>query len=72
MQFADPTGFNPGFGQFGGVASPPPAPAPPPQNTNPANVFAQMKSGTFGADNNSDPQNASMCRALLFCFAYGH
>ena len=62
---AEPTGFNPGFGQpsygngngFGG-------PAPPQQqggsgaqkDTNPANVFAAMKAGTFA--NDSAPQSA--------------
>lgn len=68
----DPTGFNSGYGQspYGsGITSPPPAPAPPPaQNTSPANIFAQMKSGTFA--NESAPQNAGsyflVLRALLF------
>ena len=54
----DVTGFpNQGFGQ---VASPPPVPPLPQQNGNntaPANVFAQMKSGTFG--NESAPQTSS-------------
>ncbi|VDC02124.1 unnamed protein product [Peniophora sp. CBMAI 1063] len=45
-----PTGFNPGFGQ------------PPPKDTSPANVFAQMKAGTFGDD--SAPQGANKYDAL--------
>nr|GAT54095.1 predicted protein [Mycena chlorophos] len=62
-----PTGFaaqspfnNPGY------SSPPPLPAsPPPNNTSPANIFAQMKSGTFGAeDNASAPQGADRYDAL--------
>ncbi|KAH8830815.1 hypothetical protein DL96DRAFT_1786537 [Flagelloscypha sp. PMI_526] len=57
----NPTGFNPGFGQMGGSfgQSPPPVPplpaSPPPPNTNPANIFAQMKSGTFANDNAAQP-----------------
>jgi hypothetical protein len=66
---AEPTGFNPGFGQqpsygngngFVGSAAPPlpgGGSAPPQQNqTNPANVFAAMKAGTFA--NDSAPQSA--------------
>ncbi|KAI0296117.1 hypothetical protein B0F90DRAFT_1115498 [Multifurca ochricompacta] len=73
---AEPTGFNPGFGQqqqlspFGngnGIAphpslSPLSVPPLPPQSssatgtTNPANVFAAMKAGTFA--NDSVPQSA--------------
>ncbi|KAH8105008.1 hypothetical protein DFH11DRAFT_1883080 [Phellopilus nigrolimitatus] len=51
------TGYNPGFGQ---VSSPPPVPPLPTNNTNntsPANIFAQMKSGTFGDDNAPQPSN---------------
>ncbi|KAI0092053.1 hypothetical protein BDY19DRAFT_928131 [Irpex rosettiformis] len=54
---SNPTGFNPSFSQ---ISSPPPQPQPQSVNTNPANVFAQMKSGTFGTDNNSAPKDASM------------
>ncbi|RDB22766.1 Actin cytoskeleton-regulatory complex protein SLA1 [Hypsizygus marmoreus] len=55
------TGFNPNFGQspFNSASSPPPPIPPLPSNTNntsPANIFAQMKSGTFATDNNSNPQ----------------
>ncbi|KAI9001408.1 hypothetical protein BD414DRAFT_474538 [Trametes punicea] len=71
---SNPTGFNPGFGQspFGSgsysVQSPPPPPPPPapsrpPVDTNPANVFAQMKSGTFAADD-SAPQPQDKYDAL--------
>lgn len=53
-----------------GMSSTPPVPPLPPSfqnptnnnnnNTNPANVFAQMKSGTFGNDNESSmPQDPS-------------
>jgi hypothetical protein len=71
---AEPTGFNgfnTGFGQspFGnGVATPPVPPLPPSvvaagpgpaqKNTNPANVFAAMKAGTFANANDSAPQSA--------------
>jgi hypothetical protein len=53
----DPTGYNPGFGQFN-------APSPAPSQTkdvSPANIFAQMKSGTFGDD--SAPQGSGMFAA---------
>jgi hypothetical protein len=59
---AEPTGFNPGFGQspFG---TPPPipqsiaaGPGPAQKDTNPVNVFAAMKAGTFA--NDSAPQSA--------------
>ena len=62
---AEPTGFNPGFGQspFG---TPPPilplpqsvgaGPGPPQKDTNPANIFASMKAGTFA--NDTAPQSA--------------
>ncbi|EJD00905.1 uncharacterized protein FOMMEDRAFT_141675 [Fomitiporia mediterranea MF3/22] len=61
------TGFNPGFNQ---IASPPPPvpPIPPlptnnaPNNTAPANVFAQMKAGTFANDN--APQSGNKYDAL--------
>ena len=68
----EPTGFIPGFGQspFGngvgvGVAPPPVpplpqsvamGPGPVQKDTNPANVFASMKAGTFA--NDSAPQSA--------------
>ncbi|KAH9483050.1 Actin cytoskeleton-regulatory complex protein SLA1 [Psilocybe cubensis] len=52
------TGFNPtpsnqsSFPNFGGLSSPPPLPNNnQTNNTSPANVFAQMKSGTFANDN---------------------
>jgi hypothetical protein len=59
-----PTGFNPGFGQppFGNGMAPSmlqtsSAPAGPAQkDTNPVNVFAAMKAGTFA--NDSAPQTA--------------
>jgi hypothetical protein len=58
----NPTGFNPGFGQFNpGVVSPPPAPTPQ-KDVSPANVFAQMKSGTFGSD--AAPQSSDKYDAL--------
>ncbi|KAF5369879.1 hypothetical protein D9758_001079 [Tetrapyrgos nigripes] len=70
---SNPTGFNPGFGQFNsGISSPPPVP-PLPSNANntnnnsanPANIFAQMKSGTFATENdNSAPQGADKYNAL--------
>ncbi|KAF9481963.1 hypothetical protein BDN70DRAFT_829987 [Pholiota conissans] len=50
------TGFNPPLGPsiFGpGPASPPPLPSNPSNNTSPANIFAQMKSGTFANDNDN-------------------
>ncbi|KNZ79832.1 Actin cytoskeleton-regulatory complex protein sla1 [Termitomyces sp. J132] len=59
------TGFNPNFGQspFNNHSSPlnntpPPVPSLPTtssiSNTSPANVFAQMKSGTFATDHNTN------------------
>jgi len=66
-----PTGFNPGFGgqsPFGNGIAPspglvPPLPqsqlvggAPPQKDTNPVNVFAAMKAGTFA--NDTAPQSA--------------
>jgi hypothetical protein len=59
--FAEPTGFNPGFGQaqFGNGLAPsmsPPAAGPGQKDTNPMNVFASMKAGTFA--NDSAPQSA--------------
>lgn len=73
----DPTGFNPGFGQSpygGGITSPPPAPAPAPvPNTSPANVFAQMKSGTFANEN--APQSAgslSVPHAYAYSFNFSN
>lgn len=58
----DPTGFNSGFGQspFNNPASPPPVPplpSSPPNTTSPANIFAQMKSGTFASSNENGPQS---------------
>ncbi|OBZ76080.1 hypothetical protein A0H81_03823 [Grifola frondosa] len=68
---SNPTGFNPGFGHLpmnSGFSSPAPAPpvpsAPPVTNTSPANVFAQMKSGTFANDETSGPQYADKYDAL--------
>ncbi|KAK0206793.1 hypothetical protein DFS33DRAFT_1381887 [Desarmillaria ectypa] len=58
---SNPTGMNPGFGQFGNGMSSPPPPVPPlpnNNNTNPANIFAQMKSGTFAQDNEPRPAAA--------------
>jgi hypothetical protein len=52
------TGFHPNANQplFNAALSAPPVPPTPPasniNNTSPANIFAQMKSGTFAADNN--------------------
>lgn len=46
---------------MGFAQSPPPvpplpaSPPPPANNTNPANIFAQMKSGTFASDAESQP-----------------
>ena len=56
--------MNSGFGQspFANPAPPPPAPPQPPVNTNPANIFAQMKSGTFAQDD--APQSADKYDAL--------
>jgi hypothetical protein len=62
--FTEPTGFNPGFGQpsfSNGIApsfsQPSSAAAGPAQkDTNPVNVFAAMKAGTFA--NESAPQSA--------------
>ncbi|KAG6814202.1 hypothetical protein H0H92_000879 [Tricholoma furcatifolium] len=56
------TGFNPNFGQSPFNTSPPPVPPLPsaPSTTNDtsaANVFAQMKSGTFANDNNTNVQS---------------
>lgn len=64
--FVDPTGFNPGFGQspFGNPSSPPPMPPFPSSasnNTSPANIFAQMKSGTFASGNENEPQPQGWC-----------
>ncbi|KAG5637779.1 hypothetical protein H0H81_003280 [Sphagnurus paluster] len=56
------TGFNPNFGQspFNNTISSPPLPPlqspPATNNTSPANIFAQMKSGTFATDNNNTLQ----------------
>ncbi|KAK0482042.1 hypothetical protein EDD18DRAFT_1201740 [Armillaria luteobubalina] len=57
---SNPTGINPSFGHFGnGMSSPPPVPPlPNTNNTNPANIFAQMKSGTFAQDNEPRPAAA--------------
>ncbi|KAF9259485.1 hypothetical protein L218DRAFT_963517 [Marasmius fiardii PR-910] len=69
---SNPTGFNSGFGQspFNTISSPPPVPPLPssmPNNhtdTSPANIFAQMKSGTFASDNSSTPQSSDKYDAL--------
>ena len=59
--------MNTGFGSpFANAAPPPPVPPLPSQpavNTNPANIFAQMKSGTFAQDD-SAPQGADKYDAL--------
>ncbi|TFK55671.1 hypothetical protein OE88DRAFT_1652089 [Heliocybe sulcata] len=60
-----PNGLNM-FGQFGG-ASPVPTgpPSAAPKDTSPANIFAQMKSGTFASDNDTGiPQPADKYDAL--------
>ncbi|KAI0347122.1 hypothetical protein BDW22DRAFT_1480808 [Trametopsis cervina] len=59
---SNPTGFNPGFGQLNSAAPQPQSQSS--ASTNPANVFAQMKSGTFGGDNNAEPQNPAKYDAL--------
>ena len=55
---AEPTGFNPGFGQsqFGNGLAPQSSSGPAQKDTNPVNVFASMKAGTFA--NDSAPQSA--------------
>ncbi|KAJ4482744.1 hypothetical protein C8R41DRAFT_922118 [Lentinula lateritia] len=60
----NPTGFNPAMGPNfnAGMSSPPPVPPLPSatsnhNSTNPANIFAQMKSGTFANDNESSLPN---------------
>lgn len=76
--FKDPTGLPP-FGQstFNMISTPSPTPSvpyPQPQSgsnpsTSPANIFAQMKSGTFATDNDhATPQQASEL-SLLMAFA---
>jgi len=50
--FNAPLGPSP-FANPNGMASPPPLPSNPTNNTSPANVFAQMKSGTFANENDS-------------------
>jgi hypothetical protein len=59
------TGFNPGLGSLASnnfsVPPVPPLPISPSSNSNntsPANVFAQMKSGTFANEDHSQPQPA--------------
>ena len=57
------TGFNPNFNQ---MSTPPPVPPLPPSlngnnnvnSTAPANVFAQMKAGTFGKDDAPQPSGS--------------
>ncbi|KAJ7700053.1 hypothetical protein B0H17DRAFT_1048381 [Mycena rosella] len=59
--FNNPPQFN-----GNGFSSPPPVPPLPSSattNTTPANIFAQMKSGTFGAEDNA-PQNPDRYDAL--------
>ncbi|TFK43561.1 hypothetical protein BDQ12DRAFT_675175 [Crucibulum laeve] len=65
------TGFNPGMNQSvfsNGMSPPPPVPPLPSStsnNTNPANIFAQMKSGTFANENESGiPQSSDKYDAL--------
>jgi hypothetical protein len=65
----NPTGYNPGFGQspFNNQASPPPIPPLPSSvsnNTSPANIFAQMKSGTFASGSENGPQPQEKYDAL--------
>ncbi|KIK65293.1 hypothetical protein GYMLUDRAFT_93957 [Collybiopsis luxurians FD-317 M1] len=68
----NPTGFSAGMGQnFNpGMSSPPPVPPLPSSvqnniSTNPANIFAQMKSGTFAKDSESSlPQSENKYDAL--------
>lgn len=72
---AEPTGFNPGFGQspFGSgsmMAGVPPVPPLPQQqqpvkDTSPANIFAQMKAGTFGSE--SAPQSSGENVLVVWC-----
>ena len=58
------TGFNPNFAQspFGNGATPPPVPPLPAsfstvtKDTSPANIFAQMKSGTFANEDATNTQ----------------
>ncbi|KAJ7179165.1 hypothetical protein C8R46DRAFT_1072719 [Mycena filopes] len=60
--FNNPAPFN----NNNGFSSPPPVPPLPSSNTtntNPANIFAQMKSGTFGAEDNV-PQGSDRYDAL--------
>ncbi|KAJ7047396.1 hypothetical protein C8F04DRAFT_1058665 [Mycena alexandri] len=60
--FNNPAPFN----NTNGFSSPPPVPPLPSANTtntNPANIFAQMKSGTFGAEDNA-PQSSDRYDAL--------
>ncbi|TCD70400.1 cytoskeletal protein binding protein [Steccherinum ochraceum] len=63
---SNPTGFNPGFGQspFNNPIPSPPQPQSPQNNTNPANIFAAMKSGTFASDNSNAPQASDKYDAL--------
>ncbi|KAJ7095351.1 hypothetical protein B0H15DRAFT_829165 [Mycena belliarum] len=54
------------YNNSNGFSSPPPVPPLPSStatNTNPANIFAQMKSGTFGAEDNA-PQGSDRYDAL--------
>ncbi|KAJ7129719.1 hypothetical protein C8R44DRAFT_777490 [Mycena epipterygia] len=59
--FNNPSPFN----NANGFSSPPPVPPLPSSatNTTPANIFAQMKSGTFGAEDNT-PQSSDRYDAL--------
>lgn len=72
--FLEFTGFNPNYSQspFNNGMSPPPVPPLPTSNnsnnTSPANIFAQMKSGTFAADqngSNSQPSGAFLQLILI-------
>ncbi|KAJ7276371.1 hypothetical protein B0H12DRAFT_1085017 [Mycena haematopus] len=52
------------FNNTNGFSSPPPVPPlPPATNTNPANIFAQMKAGTLGNEDNA-PQSSDRYDAL--------
>jgi len=61
--------FNPGFGQLpinNGMFSPPvpSLSSTAPSSTSPANIFAQMKSGTFATGNDTSPQPSDKYDAL--------
>lgn len=60
----NPTGYNPSFNQF--QSQPPPVPPLPQTSANaaPANIFAQMKAGTFASDEDGGPQPSDKYDAL--------